>query len=126
MSGLWIVHVSFVVLSLSFFVWRGLRMWCKIPIQSHMWRRKLPDVIDSLLLISGASLAYMLGFSPWHDSWLLVKLLAILVYIGLGFMALRELGSLWMKRICFVLSLFIALYVIAVAHHKLILPWHMF
>jgi len=91
-----------------------------------MWRRKLPDVIDSLLLISGASLAYMLGFAPWHDSWLLVKLVAILVYIGLGFMALRELGSLWMKRICFVLSLFIALYVIAVAHHKLILPWHMF
>jgi len=90
-----------------------------------MWKRILPDIIDSLLLMSGASLAYILGFAPWYDSWLLIKLIAVLVYIGLGFMALRELESLWLKRMYFILSLLTAMYVIAIAHSKLIFPWNM-
>lgn len=125
MNTLWILHVSVVVLSLSLFVWRGIYMWRGIPIQSRMWRRNFPDMIDSLLLISGGSLAYIFGFTPWHDSWLLIKLIAVLVYIGLGFMAFRELGSLWTKRTYFILSLLIAIYVIAIAHSKLIFPWNM-
>ncbi|MBL4760891.1 MAG: SirB2 family protein [Mariprofundaceae bacterium] len=124
MSCLWILHVSLVALSLSLFVWRGLYMWRGIVIQSRMWKRILPDIIDSLLLMSGASLAYILGFAPWYDSWLLIKLIAVLVYIGLGFMALRELESLWLKRMYFILSLLTAMYVIAIAHSKLIFPWH--
>jgi len=124
LSCLWILHVSLVALSLSLFVWRGLYMWRGIVIQSRMWKRILPDIIDSLLLMSGASLAYILGFAPWYDSWLLIKLIAVLVYIGLGFMALRELESLWLKRMYFILSLLTAMYVIAIAHSKLIFPWH--
>jgi len=89
-----------------------------------MWKRILPDTIDSLLLLSGASLAYIFGFAPWHDSWLLIKLIAVLVYISLGFMAFREHESLWLKRTYFILALCIASYVIAVAYSQLILPWH--
>jgi len=125
LSSLWILHVSLVALSLSLFVWRGLYTWRGIVIQSRMWKRILPDIIDSLLLMSGASLAYILGFAPWYDSWLLIKLIAVLVYIGLGFMALRELESLWLKRMYFILSLLTAMYVIAIAHSKLIFPWNM-
>jgi len=77
------------------------------------------------LLISGASLAYVLGFTPWHDGWLLMKLIGIIVYILLGFMALRESENLWLKRIYFILALLIATYVIAIVHSKLIIPWHM-
>jgi len=126
MTSLWGVHVSLVGLSLSLFVWRGIYMWRDRPIQSRMWRRKFPDIIDSLLLISGASLAYMLGFTPWHDCWLLMKLFAVFVYILLGFMAFREIDSLWLKRIYFILALFTAIYVIAIAHSHVLSPWSIF
>lgn len=125
MTTLWMLHISLISLSLSLFVWRGIYMWREIPIQSHMWKRKIPDMIDTLLLISGIYLAYILGFAPWHDSWLLIKLIGLIVYIFLGILALREAETLWLKRIYFISALLVATYMIAVAHSKLILPWAM-
>lgn len=118
------LHISLVSLSLSLFVWRGIYMWRETPIQSHIWKRSVPDMLDSLLLISGISLAYVLGFAPWHDSWLLVKLIGLIVYILLGVMALRESEMLWLKRTYFMSALLVATYMIAVAHSQLVLPWY--
>jgi len=100
-------------------------MWQEKAIQSRLWQRTIPDTVDSLLLLSGASLAYILGFAPWHNDWLLVKLIAVLVYISLGFLAFREHERLWRKRACFILALCIASYVIGVAYSQLVLPWQM-
>lgn len=125
MTTLWMLHISLISLSLFLFVWRGIHMWREIPIQSHMWKRKIPDTIDTLLLISGISLAYILGFAPWHDTWLLIKLIGLIVYMLLGILALRKAEKLWLKRTYFILALLVATYVIAVAHSKLILPWAM-
>ena len=118
------LHVSLVGLSLSLFFWGGIAMWQGKAIQSYIWQRRIPDSIDSILFISGVGLAYVLGFSPWHDSWLLVKLIALVAYIALGFMALRKGSStMWLKRTCFILALFTATYMIAIAHSKLLFPW---
>ncbi len=125
MTSLWTLHVGLVGLSLLLFIWRGIYMWEETPIQSHMWKRKFPDMIDSLLLISGISLAYILGFRPWHDDWLFTKLIGLMVYIFLGIMALRESETIWLKRTYFILALLTVVYMIAVAHSKLIFPWHM-
>jgi len=122
-ATLWMLHISLVSLSLSLFIWRGMYMWGEITIQSHMWKRIIPDMIDTLLLISGIGLAYILGFAPWHDDWLLIKLVGLMVYIFLGFMALRESGVLWLKRMYFMLALLVATYMIAVAHNQSVLPW---
>ncbi len=99
-------------------------MWQEKDIQSYAWKRRIPDSIDSVLFISGMSLAYILGFAPWVDSWLLVKLLALLIYIGFGFMALREGSALWLKRVCFIFALITITYMITIAHNKVIYPWH--
>lgn len=125
MTSLWTLHVSLVCLSLFLFVWRGICMWRRIPIQSHTWKRSVPDMIDSLLLISGISLAYILSVTPWHDDWLFMKLVGLIVYIVLGIMALREREILWRKRTYFMLALLTAIYMVAVAHSKLIFPWTM-
>ncbi|MDQ6957446.1 MAG: SirB2 family protein [Mariprofundaceae bacterium] len=124
MTTLWMLHISLVSLSLSLFVWRGMYMWREAPIRLHVWKRMIPDMIDTLLLISGISLTYILGFSPWHDDWLLIKLVGLIVYIFLGIMALRESETLWLKRAYFMLALLVATYMIAVAHSQSVFPWH--
>ncbi|MDQ6954064.1 MAG: SirB2 family protein [Mariprofundaceae bacterium] len=121
-NNVWLLHIGLVTLSLLFFLWRGLQMWQARTLKSHFWRRSFPDSIDTALLISGVALAYMWGFSPRNDSWLLVKLMAVLCYIFLGIMALRDSDNLCLKRIYFILALITAAYIISIAHTKLICP----
>ncbi|MDQ6967734.1 MAG: SirB2 family protein [Mariprofundaceae bacterium] len=118
MTSLWSLHISFVSLSLLLFVCRGVYMWLGKPIHSYMWKRSIPDIIDSLLLLSGISLAYILGFAPWNDNWLLVKLIAIAGYILFGFLALNGDLTPRFKRSFFILALVTVTYIIFVAHSK--------
>jgi len=123
MSGLLLLHVSLVGLSLLLFIWRGLRMWVENPIVGRVARRVLPDTVDTLLLISGITLAYSMQFAPWQDSWLAAKLLALFLYIVFGFIALDRPVSLWIKRSSFLIALLTVLYIVAVAHTMQAVPW---
>ena len=124
MSLLWGLHVSLVVLSLSLFIWRGISMWQGRMLQSPLWKRRIPDAIDSSLLLSGMALAYTLGFAPWSDNWLLIKLVALVVYILLGYLALRENTLPIVRQACFILALCTAAYIITVAYNKASIPWY--
>lgn len=53
------------------------------------WMRSWPHLIDTLLLASGVWMAFNLHLNPLDHPWLGMKLLALLVYIALGFIALR-------------------------------------
>lgn len=78
------LHVGLVVASVAFFVLRG-----GSALAGATWPRR-PAVriasasIDTLLLAAGASLWWFLQLHPLRDRWLLVKLVLIVAYIGLG------------------------------------------
>jgi uncharacterized membrane protein SirB2 len=52
--------------------------------------RTLPHLVDSLLLLSGVWMLWLLRTSPHQLPWLAAKLVGLLVYVGLGVVALRE------------------------------------
>ncbi len=54
--------------------------------------RILPHVVDTLLLVCGLVLVFGLGHSL-TSSWLVMKLVALLAYIGFGVLTLRASGS---------------------------------
>jgi uncharacterized membrane protein SirB2 len=60
---------------------RGWRQW--------RWLRVAPHVNDSLLLTAAVALATLSHQYPWQLPWLGAKVTLLLVYIGLGTMALR-------------------------------------
>jgi len=122
-SGLLLLHVSLVGLSLLLFFWRGLHMWVGRPVSGKVARRILPDTVDTLLLVSGIVLAYSMQFAPWQDAWLAAKLLAVLLYIVFGFIALVDTASRWIKRSSFLIALLTVLYIVAVAHTMQVAPW---
>lgn len=83
------VHQSAVALSIAGFAARG---WGSFRGDAWVhWRaaRTLPHVVDSVLLASGVTLAWSASLDPLTTPWLLTKLIALLVYIGLGVVALR-------------------------------------
>ncbi|WP_018295380.1 SirB2 family protein [Mariprofundus ferrooxydans] len=117
------LHISLVGLSLVLFTWRGVRMWQGRPINGRLLHRYVPDTVDTMLLASGILLAWSLQVMPWHAAWLAAKLIAILLYILLGFVVFRYRGAIWINRACFVIALITVVYIIAVAHTMQPWPW---
>lgn len=83
------VHLTCVGLSLSLFLLRGWWHWGDSPLRRSRWARVLPHVNDTLLLLAGIGLAVILQQSPLAATWVLAKLIGLLLHILLGMVALR-------------------------------------
>lgn len=83
------VHVSCALVSYLLFVLRGVWRLQGSPRLRVRWVRVLPHIVDSLLLASAIGLAVTTRQYPVAFPWLSAKVLALLLYIGLGTMALR-------------------------------------
>lgn len=84
------LHLACVIASGLLFAARaagvmaGARWPLALPARAASW------LIDSLLLSAGASLWAALQINPLQQHWLGAKLVLLIVYIGLGTMALRR------------------------------------
>lgn len=83
------LHVACVVLSGVGFLVRGLWMATDSPLLLQPWVRRVPHVVDTLLLASAIALAVMLQQYPLVHGWLTAKVVGLLLYIGLGMLALK-------------------------------------
>ena len=83
------VHVVCVLLSFTGFFVRGIWMLRDSELMRRRWVRITPQVVDTLLLLSAIVLAIQLRLSPMEQPWLMVKIIALIVYIGVGLVALK-------------------------------------
>ena len=104
-----LVHQTTVLLSIAGFALRGGLMLADSSLLYRRWMRSWPHLIDTLLLVSGIWMAIVIKLSPLEHPWLASKLIALLVYIGLGFVALRlgktrriRVAALLAAALCFV------------------------
>jgi uncharacterized membrane protein SirB2 len=118
------LHVSCVVLSLAGFVLRGIWRMKDSPLGNARLSRVLPHLIDTTLLLSAVSLAFLARQYPFVNAWLSAKLLGLVVYIGLGTVALGEAGSRARRGVAFALALVTYSYIVSVALSKD--PWGWF
>lgn len=90
MEYFWVkhLHVTCVVLSVSLFVLRGTLELASRPWRQWRLLRIAPHLVDTVLLGSALWLAWRIGQYPFVDAWLTAKVLALLLYIGLGMRAL--------------------------------------
>jgi uncharacterized membrane protein SirB2 len=115
------LHLATVATTFTLFLLRGVWMMAESPRLRARWVRIVPHVNDALLLASGIALAFTLGLSPLEHGWLAAKLVALLVYIGLGTVALKR-GKTRSQRIAaWVAALLVFGYMaaVAVAHDPL-------
>ena len=91
------LHLSTIALTLALFVLRGVWMMRQSPRLHTRWVRIVPHLNDSLLLGSGISLAVLTRQYPFVNGWLTAKFFALLLYIMLGTIALKDSDPLWAK-----------------------------
>ena len=81
------LHITLVTLSVALFTVRGLGVLAGQAWPMTGWARGLAPVIDSLLLLAGGTLWWLLQLNPTQNHWLLAKLVLLIVYIVLGTLA---------------------------------------
>lgn len=112
------IHVSSVVTSFLFFFIRGIWLIRESTILHRRWVRILPHVVDTVLLASAVTLAYKIQQTPFNDPWLTAKVSGLLIYIGLGMVAMR-FGKTRRTRInAWIAAQCVFAYIVAVALTK--------
>jgi uncharacterized membrane protein SirB2 len=115
------LHVTMVALSGGLFVLRGLWMFAESPQLQQRWVRIVPHVIDTLLLASAIALTILIQQYPLVNGWLTAKVLALVIYIGLGTLALKRGKTKTIRTTAWLAALLTFGYMVAVAvHHS---PW---
>ncbi|CUR45551.1 hypothetical protein BN2364_1110 [Alloalcanivorax xenomutans] len=113
------LHMTLAALSLGLFVLRAGWSVAGSPMLRRRWVRVTPHIVDTLLLTFGVTLMILLRAWPHQTPWLAAKLLALLVYIGLGTMAIKR-GTTPARRAGYALAaIMVFLYMVGVAvrHH---------
>lgn len=116
------LHVACVVLSGLGFCLRGWWMLRESPLRQHRLTRILPHVVDSLLLGSAVTMAWMSGQYPFANAWLTAKLFGLVAYILLGMMALKRGRTMTIRARYFGLAVLAYLYIVSVALTRSPLP----
>ena len=114
-------HVVLALASGAGFAVRGFWMLSNSPRRHRRWVRVAPHVVDTLLLVTGVTLAVILHLSPVAHPWLGAKLALLLAYIGAGLVALRLGPSRGIRGAAFAVALgcYLLILVSAVTHRPL-------
>lgn len=117
------VHVASVALSYALFLLRGIWVLRDTPVMHQRWVKIAPHAVDTVLLASAIALAYRLDISPLQTPWLMAKIIALLLYIGLGFVAIRFARTPRVHLVAWLAAQVVFFYIVAVALTKAVLPW---
>ena len=109
------LHITFAVLSGSFFLLRGLWMLADSPMLQRRWVKVVPHVVDTLLLASALVLVFWSGQYPFVQPWLTAKVLALVAYIVLGTVALKRGKTKGVRTFALLAALATFAYIVAVA-----------
>ena len=117
------IHISCAVWSYSLFFLRGIWSFGGSPVMRQRWIKIVPHVVDTLLLISAIALAVTLQQYPFIDAWLTAKFFALLLYIGLGSVALKHGKSKTIRISAWLTAQAAFAYIVLVAANRDPLPF---
>lgn len=89
----------------------------------HPVSKRLPHVIDSLLLVTALIMVFMSSQYPFVLDWLTAKVTALLVYILLGMVALKWGRTRNIRILAWSLAMLTFVYIVSVALSRSILPF---
>jgi len=112
------VHQVAVLLSVSGFMARGAGSLMGAAWVRGRVAKTLPHLIDTVLLLSALWMTWILRLSPGAAPWLMAKIIGLLVYIGLGMLALRPGRPLRVRALAWVGALATFGWIVSVALTK--------
>lgn len=112
------MHVGSVILSFSLFFLRGIWLIQDSGNLRQRWIKILPHVNDTILLTSAILLAMAIQQNPLEHAWLTAKVSGLILYIGLGMVAMRFGKTRKSKIAAWIAALCVFAYIVLVALTK--------
>jgi uncharacterized membrane protein SirB2 len=109
------LHIACAIVSIVLFVIRHVLMLRGIDWRKSIALRLMPHAVDSVLLISAIFLTIIIGQYPFVNSWLTVKVVALVAYIVIGMQALKRDRSQAARRVAFLAAVSIFAFIVTVA-----------
>ena len=109
------IHVTCAVLSISFFVVRGFWMLFESDRLQKRWVKVAPHIIDTVLLGSALVMVFWSAQYPFVQPWLTAKVVALIVYIVLGSVALKRGKTEAVRMTAFIGAILVFAYIVMVA-----------
>jgi uncharacterized membrane protein SirB2 len=109
------LHMACAALTGALFLLRGAWMLADSPQLQRRWVRIVPHVIDTVLLASALVMVVWSRQYPFAQDWLTAKLFALIVYIGLGTVALKRGNTKRVRAAAFTGALLVFAYIVKVA-----------
>ncbi|HQZ07445.1 MAG: SirB2 family protein [Rhodoferax sp.] len=113
-----LLHISCAAISISLFLLRGAMQFSGIDWRQWRWLRIVPHVNDTLLLGAAVALSLYSHQYPLAQGWLTAKVLALLLYVGLGSIAFRAGRPRAQQAVAFVAALLTVAYIVSVAINR--------
>jgi len=117
------VHVTSVATSYTLFFVRGMWMMYMPQMLTRRWVRVVPHVVDTVLLASAIAMAVTIRQYPFAVGWLTAKVIGLVVYVGLGTIALKRGKSRRIRVAAWIAAQAVFAYIVAVALARNPLPW---
>ena len=117
------IHITCVALSYSLFFVRGIWMLRESPLLQQRWVKIAPHTVDTALLTSAILLAWQLGYSPLTSPWLATKIVALLLYIAIGSVAIKRGKTKRIRLAAWLAAQMVFFYIVSVAVTHDPLPW---
>ena len=117
------LHVGSVAASYALFFLRGVWMMRGSPLLSQRWVKVVPHVVDTVLLLSAIMLAVLLRQYPFVAPWVTAKVVALVIYIVLGTVALKRGRSRGVRIVAWIAAQCVFGYIVAVALTRNPLPF---
>jgi uncharacterized membrane protein SirB2 len=109
------IHISCATGSYLLFLLRGIWSLNGSPFTRQRWLKIVPHVVDTLLLVAAIALVFTIRQYPFIDTWLTAKVVALLLYIGLGFVALKYAKDRTIRLSAWLAAQAVFIYIVLVA-----------
>ena len=120
------LHTLTAALTICGFVLRGYWMMNGSALLQHKATRIAPHIVDTLFMLSGIALAYVLYASAPVQPWLVPKLAGLAVYVVLGTVALKRGKTRAIRIAAFWGAIVTFAYIVGVAVSKSAASWMAF
>ncbi|MCK0506264.1 SirB2 family protein [Aromatoleum anaerobium] len=112
------LHILCAMLSGSGFLLQGIWMMRRSPLLDHRATRVLPHVVDTVFLASAITLAALSAQYPFVAPWVTAKVIGLVVYVVLGYVALRRGPTMRIRVFALACALLVFSWIVSVALTK--------
>jgi len=118
-----LAHITAAILTISGFALRGFWMLTDSANLDRRIVKIAPHIVDSVFLLSGIGLIWILRLPVMSQPWLMAKLIALVFYVLLGTVALRRGKTKRTRTIALLLAILTFAYIAGVAMNKSVGSW---